>query len=133
LDTNVVIFALRGTGNQQACRTLLFERLPELKVYLPLQVMLELDRNLTRREMQLLWRVFRGMPDLVVDYQRAASERIRYWQQQGAKKGDAVIVAQLEARDIRLLISENRHFLAEVAGLPFDVLSSSAVLTLLDQ
>ncbi len=46
-DTNVCIFALRKEPNYPACETLLFDKLTELQVYMPLQIFLELQRNLT--------------------------------------------------------------------------------------
>ena len=41
-DTNVCIFALRKEPNYPACETLLFDKLTELQVYMPLQIFLEL-------------------------------------------------------------------------------------------
>jgi hypothetical protein len=57
--------------------------------------------------------------------------RVTHWEQLGAKKGDAVIVAQLEVSGVRFLVLENRHFLSEVEGLPFEVLTSEQALRLL--
>jgi len=65
------------------------------------------------------------------DYARAPAELIARWEQQGAKKGDAVIAAHLEAAQIRYVVSENRHFLTEISTLPFQVLRSEAVIELL--
>ena len=62
------------------------------------------------------------------DYSPAPLARVRYWEQKGAKKGDAVIVAHLEAAEVPYFISENRHFLTEVPDLPFEVLTSSDAL-----
>jgi hypothetical protein len=42
-----------------------------------------------------------------------------------------VIAAHLEATGIHYFVSENRHFLAELSGLPFLVLSSEEVVRLL--
>ena len=52
LDTNVFIFALRKEPDFPACETLLFDKLHELKVYMPLQIFVELQRNLTGSEMR---------------------------------------------------------------------------------
>jgi hypothetical protein len=41
LDTNVFVFALRKEANYPACETLLFDKLNELQVYVPLQVFIE--------------------------------------------------------------------------------------------
>jgi hypothetical protein len=46
----------------------------------------------------------------------------------GCRLGDAAVAAHLEEKNIDALISENRHFLAEIPDLPFRVLSSTATL-----
>src|SRR5436190_916437 len=50
---------------------------------------------------------------------------------QGAKKGDALICAELDAAGVRWLVSENRHFLHEIPDLPFAVVSAERALALL--
>lgn len=132
LDTNEFLFALRQDPNFSACRTLLFEKLPELNIYIPLQVLVELQRNLTTDEMRGIFLALNRAKALRLDYAPAAIDAIDYWKQQGAKKGDAVIVAHLEAASIRYLVSENRHFLAELVDLPFKVFTSEQVVTLLN-
>jgi hypothetical protein len=52
LDTNVFIFALRKEPDFPACETLLFDKLNALQVYVPLQILLELQHNLTASEMR---------------------------------------------------------------------------------
>ena len=54
-----------------------------------------------------------------------------FWKSQGAKKGDAIITAQLELAGVSLLISDNRHFLHQIPNLPFRVLSSREAVELL--
>ncbi len=124
LDTNVVIFALRKEADYSACEPLLFDKLHELQVYMPLQIFLELQRNLTGNEMRsVLWAPARAHT-VTWDYTLAPVERIRHWEQQGVKKGAAGIAAHLEAVAIRYFVSENRDFLAEFSMLPFAVLRS---------
>jgi hypothetical protein len=65
------------------------------------------------------------------DYAPAPTELITQWEQQGAKKGDAVIAAHLEAAKIRCFVSENRYFLTELPTSPFQVLRSEAAIELL--
>jgi hypothetical protein len=65
------------------------------------------------------------------DYAPAPAELIARWEQEGAKKGDAVIAAHLEAAQIRYFVSENRHFLTELSASPFQVLRSEAAVQLL--
>jgi len=52
LDTNEFIFALRKDATNPACETLVFDKLDELKIHLPLQILLELQHNLTAEEMR---------------------------------------------------------------------------------
>ncbi|HEY5870197.1 MAG TPA: hypothetical protein VI542_32285, partial [Candidatus Tectomicrobia bacterium] len=52
LDTNVFLFALRKEPAYPACEALLFDKLPALHIYMPLQIFLELQRNLTASEMR---------------------------------------------------------------------------------
>lgn len=58
---------------------------------------------------------------------------IEKFQQSGCKLGDAVVAAHLEEEGVETLISENRHFLAEIRGLPFRVLSAAAALEELEK
>lgn len=52
LDTNILIFAVRKEKLFSACEILLFDKLPELKIHIPLQVFLELQHNLIEDEMR---------------------------------------------------------------------------------
>ena len=52
LDTNEFIFALRKDASHPACEILLFDKLDQLKIHLPLQILLELQHNLTDEEMR---------------------------------------------------------------------------------
>lgn len=131
LDTNVYIFALRKEPAYPACETLLFEKLLALQVYMPLQIFLELQRNLTASEMRRVVRALMMAQAVTWDYTPARIEIIRQWEQRGAKKGDAVITAHLEVAAIRYLVSENRDFLKELPALPFTVLSSEEAMRLL--
>jgi hypothetical protein len=132
LDTNVFIFALRKEPDYPACETLLFDKLPALQVYMPLQIFLELQRNLTASEMRRVIRALTMAQAVTWDYAPARMDRIRHWEQHEAKKGDAVITAHLEGATIRYLVSENRDFLKELPALPFTVLSSEEAVRLLE-
>jgi len=131
LDTNVFVFALRKEAAYPACETLLFDKLSELQVYLPLQIFVELQRNLTSGEMRGVLHALLRAKTVTWDYTPAPAELIARWEQEGAKKGDAVIAAHLETAKVRYLVSENRHFLTELPAAPFQVLRSEAVIELL--
>lgn len=131
LDTNVFVFALRKEAAYPACETLLFDKLSELQVYIPLQIFVELQRNLTGSEMRGVLRALLRAKTVTWEYAPAPAELTAQWERQGAKKGDAVIAAHLEAAQIRYFISENRHFLTELPASPFQVLRSEAAIQLL--
>ena len=133
LDTNVFIFALRKEPDYPACETLLFDKLPALQVYMPLQIFLELQRNLTASEMRRVVRALTMAQAVTWDYAPARLDLIRQWEQRGAKKGDAAITAHLEGAAIRYLVSENRDFLKELPALHFTVLSSEEAVRLLGE
>jgi hypothetical protein len=133
LDTNVFIFALRKEPGYPACETLLFDKLPALRVYMPLQIFLELQRNLTASEMRRVVRALTMAQAVTWDYAPARLDLIQQWEQRGAKKGDAAITAHLEGAVIRYLVSENRDFLKELPALPFTVLSSEEAMRLLGE
>ena len=133
LDTNVCIFALRKEPNYPACETLLFDKLNALQVYMPLQIFLELQRNLTDSEMRRVVRALAMAHTVTWDYAPARGDLVRQWEQRGAQKGDAVITAHLEAATIRYLVSENRDFLLELPALPFTVLRSAEAVRLLEE
>ncbi len=65
------------------------------------------------------------------DYAPAPLELVARWEQRGARKGDAVIAAQLEAAGVRYLISENRNFLSDLSNLSFTVLTGESAVQLL--
>lgn len=132
LDTNVFVFALRKDPTHPACETLLYDRLEQLNVYIPLQVLVELQRNLTDQEMHGVLLALTKAKAVRWDYTPAPAMLVTQWQQRGAKKGDAVIVAHLAANAVPYLISENRHFLVEVPDLPFQVLTSEQAVQLLN-
>ena len=128
LDTNVLIHAIRAAAEYPACRALVFERLHLLQLHFPFEIRSELHRNLNAEEMEIAVHAMKAAHHVFWSYEVPPFERISYWQNQGAKKGDAVICAALEAADVKFLISENRHFLQEINELPFEVLSAQNLL-----
>jgi hypothetical protein len=128
LDTNEFIFGLRSSLDYPSCRVLLFERLSELIIYVPLQIVIELQRNLSEDEVRGLFLALARARTVRWDYAPAPQEAVRRWEHRGAKKGDAVIAAHLEAAGVSFFISENRHFLAELSDMPFVVLTSAEAL-----
>lgn len=131
VDTNVWIFALRKESAYPACEALLFDWLPDLRIYMPLQIFLELQHNFSAGEMRRFILALTRARSLTWDYTPARSDLIDQWEQRGAKKGDAVIAAHLEEAAVRYLVSENRDFLKGLPALPFTVLRSHETTQLL--
>jgi predicted nucleic acid-binding protein len=132
LDTNEFIFALRQEPSHASCETLLFDKLPELRIYMPLQVLVELQRNLNLDEMRGIFLVLNRSKTIQWDYAPAPLPLIAKWEGKGAKKGDAVIAAHLENAKIPYLVSENRDFLVEIPDLPFKVITAAEVVKRLE-
>jgi hypothetical protein len=68
LDGSFFIFALRKEPNFPACETLLFDKLNEIRVYMPLQIFLELQRNLMASEMRRVVRALTMAQAVTWDY-----------------------------------------------------------------
>jgi hypothetical protein len=132
LDTNEYVFAIRRSRQFPACQQMLRVGLHKLAVYLPLQIILEVNRNLYKEEMAAVYRLLRGARDLIQDFTPPQDSLIDHYSNLGAKDGDARICAQLHSAEIKWLISENRHFLTEITDLPFTVLTAEDVLKLLE-
>ncbi|MBI3945820.1 MAG: type II toxin-antitoxin system VapC family toxin [Armatimonadetes bacterium] len=132
LDTNIRVFGLRAHPEKPACAALL-DRLRAFRVVLPRQVLRELQVNLAPAEMRMLFALLRQLPTRAeIHWEMVKSETIRRYQELGCKMGDAVIAAHLDELGVRVLISENRHFLSEIEGLPFQTLSAEDALAELD-
>ncbi len=125
LDTNVWIFGLRHHRELPAC-ALLLERLDKLQVILPRQVLRELNANLAEREFKTLFHLLKEFPEQIkISWDKADVKTIRKYQNLGCKLGDATIAAHLEKLEVKVLITENRHFLEEIEMVPFRRLSES--------
>ncbi len=127
-DTNIYIFGVRKNPKFPACVELL-ERIGELQVYLPRQIIRELHNNLQPDEVHELFSLFHRYPNRIrINWRTTNLPLIEKFQQLGCRLGDAAVAAHLEEERIKTLVSENRHFLSELPNLPFRVLSSTAAL-----
>lgn len=128
LDTNVWIFGLRNQPERPAC-TRVLQRLSRLLVHVPRQILLELRANLYPDEMDAFFRLLNHYPDQVeISWERADQKLIEKYLQLGCKAGDAAVAAHVESLNVPLLVSENRDFLSEITGLPFQVFSAEEAL-----
>jgi predicted nucleic acid-binding protein len=132
LDTNIFVFGIRGDSAHPDCERLLTDGLSHLRVFVPLQVIAEVHRNLTTPEVRTVYQVLDSALELTWDFAPADVALIRRSEHAGAKKGDAVIAAHLQRANVPWLVSENRHFLAENPNLGFSVATAGAVLEMLN-
>jgi predicted nucleic acid-binding protein len=127
-DTNIFIFGIREDPNFPACVELL-ERIGELQVYMPLQIIRELKNNLRPDEVSELFGLLSQYYDRIrIEWKIVPFKLIERFQRLGCKLGDAVVAAHLEEQGVHALISENRHFLKEIPDLPCRVLSAAAAV-----
>jgi hypothetical protein len=131
-DTNQFIFGIRRSPQNPACREVLRRHLHKLAVYLPLEILIELHRNLYREEINAAYRILRHAREFVEDFVPVEISLLEHYERIGAKDGDARICAHLHQAKVGWLISENRDFLQELPELPFKVLSSQEALTVLE-
>lgn len=98
-------------------------------VTIPLQVLKELSLNLAKDEMNEFYQLLNSYPDCIeISWESAPIERVRFFEEGGCRKGDAVIAAHAEALGIRTIISENRQFLQTMQGLPMEIVNSAVAL-----
>jgi len=124
LDTNVWVFGLRGDDAFPACAQLL-DRVGSFSVVIPLQVLKELNLALTEDEMRNFYSVINQCSEFIeLSWQPAAIELVKFYEERGCRKGDAVIAAHAEALGIGFLVSENRQFLQTLKGLPVEIVTA---------
>jgi predicted nucleic acid-binding protein len=129
LDTNVWIFGLRRDEQFPACAELL-DCLGLLLVVIPRQVLKELNANLASDEMRDFYGLVNGLPERIeLNWEPASVDRVRFYEERGCKKGDAVIAAHAEALRVKLIVTENRQFLQAMEDLPFEIVTPAEVLT----
>lgn len=126
IDSNQVIFGITGTDSA-AERLLLL--LPHLDVSIPRIVLTEVTRNLRPREVTALYALLNKAPKFrIVDEPVPKPLVLKYIDLGLREKGDAFIGAFAEWQQADYLISENRHFLAELETTAFRVLTPMAFL-----
>lgn len=127
-DTNIYIFGIRENPNFPAGVELL-DRMSKLHLYIPRQIIRELQNNLQPDEVHELFRLFTRYSDRIrINWKTATLSVVDKFQQLGCKLGDAAVAAHLEEEGVQTFISENRHFLTEMPDLPFRILRASAAI-----
>jgi predicted nucleic acid-binding protein len=129
LDTNVWVFGLRRDTSFPGCAQLL-DRIGTFSVLIPLQVLKELNLTLAESEMRELYQIINQYPEFIdLSWAPAPLERVRFYVEQGCRKGDAVIAAHAEALDVKIIVSENRQFLQTLRDLPVEIVNTGEAQT----
>ena len=113
LDTNVWVFGLRRDAAHPQCAELL-DHIGTFAVIIPLQLIKELNLNLTEAEMHDFY-------ELVNQHM---ADRVKFFESKGCRKGDAVIAAHAEALEVHVIVSQNRQFLQTVKDLSIQIITS---------
>jgi predicted nucleic acid-binding protein len=128
LDTNVWVFGLRRDSTFPACAKLL-DRIGLFSIVIPLQLLKELNVNLSDEEMRHFYQLINQHPEIIqVSWQRASIDRIKFFQQLGCRKGDAIIAAHAEELGVKTIVSENRQFLQTLKDFAIEIISSEDAL-----
>ena len=129
LDTNVWVFGLRRNNAFPACSQLL-NCIGSFFAVIPLQVLKELNLALTEDETRDLYRLINQYPEFIeLNWQPAGLERVKFYEELGCRKGDAVIAAHAEALGIGIIVSENRQFLQTLSGLSIEIITAREAQT----
>ncbi|OQY44375.1 MAG: hypothetical protein B6242_12835 [Anaerolineaceae bacterium 4572_78] len=120
LDTNVWIFGL--FGSDYFCEKVL-RHLHRFQVVVPGQVRKELNQNISPEDMNRFYD-FVKQPYVQLSYKKVPDVYITMFESKGLKKGDAIIGAFAEWKNIDTIVSDNRDFLRGLsAGHYFEVMS----------
>lgn len=126
IDSNQFIFGITGTD---AASERLLLLLPHLEVVLPRLVLNEVTRNLSEPEVKTLYRLLNQAPGVTLISEPVPAPLVAKYIALGLReKGDAFIGAFAEWQGATYLISDNRHFLAELRTGVFKVLDPEAFL-----
>lgn len=120
LDTNVRIFGF--LGEDISCEKIILN-LSLFKVIMPNQIRAELERNLPSIYMKRFY-MLALETGVQFDFEHVPQSYITIFEQKGLKKGDLVIGAFCEWRQVDIIVSDNRDFLKGLSkGHRFEVMS----------
>jgi len=90
-------------------------------IRISVQVEKELRQNFTHSELVQFYKQIEHLPAFQIVYQLSEEKRIDKYRKLGLKTGDAKITAFCEQEKIKVLVSENRHFLRVLSKRPCQV------------
>jgi hypothetical protein len=126
LDTNIFIFGLQQVN--PFCVDIV-RNLDKLTWNILISSMVEKEvvRNMSKHETNIFYQMMRKL-DFPIDYDHPPKELLFKYKNYGFKKGDAVIAAFCEFRNIDYFISENRHFISEFQTDKFKIFPAKQFL-----
>lgn len=132
LDSNEYIFGL--SGSKESC-TQLIDRLETLRIFVPLLVLREVERNLEHIYGlgSAFFQLIGNRNNITIVWSPPSETLVLQYVARSFSKEDATIAATAEQIQAEYLISENRHFLQNSEGLPFQVVNAETALTLLGE
>src|SRR5690349_865554 len=104
VDTNEFIFAIRRTEARDSSFRLLYDHISALAIYVPLQVHLEIQRNLSPIEYVEFKKLIGMALNIEHGTGRPSPGSIARFEKRGAKKGDTLIAEELVDKGVRWLI-----------------------------
>jgi len=126
IDSNHFIFGITCTD---PASEIFMSLLTDLEVVLPRLIIKEVCRNLTDKQINLLFSLIKRIPHFkIIDEPVPINMVYKYIKLGLLEKADAFIGEFVEWQKAKYLISDNRHFLAEFTGNAFEVLDPNEFL-----
>jgi predicted nucleic acid-binding protein len=99
-----------------------------------LQVLKEFNLALAEDEMRDFYRLVNQYSEFIeISWEPAAAEQVKFYEERGCRKGDAVIAAHATASGIKTIVSENRQFLQTLRDLSVEIVTAVEAQTRLAQ
>jgi hypothetical protein len=73
--------------------------------------------------------LFDAASDVLLDWTPPPEDIVQHYRALGCKRGDAFVAAGIELLGAATFVTNNRHFLREITGFPFRILSPEEALT----
>ena len=126
IDSNQFIFALSGAD---AASEMVLKLLPRLEAVIPRLILKEVTRNLNQAQVKALYALLSQAPHVTVVEDPVPAKLVEKYVALGLReKADAIIGAFAEWQGVKYIISDNRHFLDELHGSAFEVVSPEEFL-----
>ena len=72
--------------------------------------------------MRAFYQLINRYPERIkVSWDLAPADKVRFYQEHGCRKGDAVIAAHADVLGASVIVSENRQFLQTLTDLPVEI------------